>query len=121
MRVRNEWIGLIHTPFFRDRCRRGSDRSRWLQTTGREGVPTENANQICEMLPLSKNPVGLGFLDLEFHVVVPPQGSALAGILRRRNLHQLRLAFERLRYVNVELVTKALGINTAVLLDIGKK
>src|ERR1039458_7242442 len=80
-------------------------------------MPTRSAR--C--FPLSKNPVGLGFLDLEFHVVVPPQGSALAGIPRRRNLHQLRLAFECLRYVNVELMTKTLGVNTAILLDIGEK
>ena len=70
---------------------------------------------------LRRGSVGLGFLDLEFHVVVAPQGSALARVPRRRNLYQLRLAFECLRYVNVELVTKALGVNTAVLLDIGKK
>src|SRR5208337_3049868 len=77
--------------------------------------------RLLDRRQLRRRSVGLGLLDLEFHVVVPPQGSALTGIPRRRNLHQLRLAFERLRYVNVELVTKTLGIDAAVLADLGKE
>src|ERR1039458_10350169 len=77
--------------------------------------------RLLDRRQLRRCSVGLGLLDLEFHVVIPPQGSALAGIPRRRNLHQLRLAFECLRYVNVELMTKTLGVNTAILLDIGEK
>ena len=77
--------------------------------------------RLLDRRQLRRRSVGLGLLDLEFHVVIPPQGSALTRIPRRRNLHQLRPVFERLRHVNVELVTEALGANTAVLLDIGKK
>src|SRR5208282_3576277 len=47
--------------------------------------------------------VCLRFLDLQLHILIPSQGSALAGIPRRRNLDQLRLGFQSLFHVSVDL------------------
>src|SRR5271166_4535751 len=48
-------------------------------------------------------------LDLQLHILIPSQGSALAGIPRRRNLDYLRLGFQSLFHGSVSLGPKTVG------------
>jgi hypothetical protein len=41
--------------------------------------------------------------DLQFDILIPPQGSAFAGIPRRRNLDELRFGFQSLSHGSLDL------------------
>jgi hypothetical protein len=56
--------------------------------------------------------VGFRLLDLQFDILISSQGCAFAGIPSGRNLYKGRFAFERLRYVGIDLRTEALRIGT---------
>src|SRR5580692_8323108 len=53
--------------------------------------------------------VCLWFLDLQFDVPIPSQGSVFAGIPRRRNLDELRLGFQSLLHGSVDLGPETVG------------
>src|ERR1039458_9975510 len=93
-----------------------------MDTAGRTGA---NLDYVSTLTPVRDNRLGhllagflngrefsacavhLGFLDLQLHVLIPPQRSALASVPCRRNLYKLRLAFERLRDGGVDLGPEA--------------
>src|SRR6202034_355457 len=50
--------------------------------------------------------IGFRLFDLQFDILIPPQGSAFAGIPRRRNLDQLRLGFQSLSHGSVDFGPK---------------
>ena len=49
------------------------------------------------------------FLDLQLDIVIPSQGSALAGIPCRRNLDQLRFGFQSFFHGSVDLRAETVG------------
>src|SRR5580658_4710005 len=65
--------------------------------------------------------VRLRFLDLQLHILIPSQGSAVAGIPRRRNLDELRLGFQSLSHGSVDLGPETVGRSTGILAHVGKK
>jgi hypothetical protein len=60
---------------------------------------------------LSASAIRFCFLDIQLHISTSPQGSTLTRVPRGRNLHKLRLAFQRLRHVRVDLGAKALRVS----------
>jgi hypothetical protein len=61
---------------------------------------------------LTACPVRLGFLDLQLDILIPSQGSAFAGIPRRRNLDSLQLGFQSLFHASVNLGAETVGRST---------
>src|ERR1700683_1931961 len=47
--------------------------------------------------------------DLQFDILIPPQGSAFAGIPRRRNLDELRFGFQSLSHGSLDLGPETVG------------
>src|SRR5208337_2937886 len=72
-------------------------------------------------LELGACAVRLGFLDLQLDILIPSQGSALAGIPRRRNLDQLRLGFQSLFHGSVDLGSETVGRSAGILTHVGEK
>src|SRR5271166_676981 len=60
-------------------------------------------------------------LDLQLQILIPSQGSALAGIPRRRNLDELRLGFQSLFHASVNLGSKTVGRSAGILTHVGEK
>src|SRR5208282_5906964 len=65
--------------------------------------------------------VCLRLLDLQLHILIPSQGSTLAGIPRRRNLDELRLGFQSLFHASVNLGSKTVGRSAGILTHVGEK
>ena len=64
--------------------------------------------------------IGFRLFDLQFDTLIPPQGSAFAGIPLRRNLDQLRLGFQRLSHGSIDLGPKTVGRSAGVLAHVGE-
>src|ERR1700678_3806315 len=65
--------------------------------------------------------VRLGFLDLQLDIMIPSQGSTLAGIPRRRNLDELRFGFQSLFHGSVNLGPETVGRSAGILTHVGEK